>query len=110
MPLRIAASTPRASSHQQAKASPYYVFDRGMGEGYVIVCGDDAAAESILGYCDSGRFDYDQLPPAMQEWLDGYASQVEQLQARGAEKIFSDAFTGKTMNRPEFTKMLQQQF
>lgn len=33
--------------------------------------------------------------------------QVEQLQARGAEKIFSDAFTGKTVNRPEFTKLLQ---
>lgn len=32
--------------------------------------------------------------------------QVEQLEARGAQKIFSDAFTGKTMNRPEFTKLL----
>lgn len=74
-----------AAASPQAKASPYYVFDRGMGEGYVIVCGDDAAAESILGYCDSGRFDYDQLPPAMQEWLDGYASQVELLQARQQE-------------------------
>lgn len=33
--------------------------------------------------------------------------QRTKLKAAGAEKIYADAFTGKTMNRPEFTKMLE---
>ena len=60
----------------------YYVFDRGTSEGFVIVCGDDVAAESILGYCDSGSFDYEQLPPNMREWLDDYAQQIQRLQSQ----------------------------
>ena len=34
--------------------------------------------------------------------------QVQKLTAAGAEKVFSDAFTGKTMNRPEFNKLMQE--
>lgn len=60
--------------------SPYYVFDRAGGAGFVIVSGDDQASEPVLGYCDSGTFDYDQLPPNMREWLDGYAAQLTRLQ------------------------------
>ena len=59
---------------------PYYVFDRGDNEGFVIVSGDDQTI-SVLGYTDSGSFDYGQMPPAMQEWLDGYASQLARIQA-----------------------------
>mgnify|MGYP003369416076 CR=1 FL=1 len=32
--------------------------------------------------------------------------QVQKLTAAGAEKVFSDAFTGKTMDRPELKKLL----
>lgn len=59
--------------------SEYYVFNKGQNQGYVIVSGDDQT-EPILGYCDEGEFDYDRLPPAMQEWLDDYARQIELLQ------------------------------
>ena len=45
------------------KEAPYYVFDKGTHEGYIIVSGDDQT-EPILGYCDEGDFNYDQLPPA----------------------------------------------
>ena len=32
--------------------------------------------------------------------------QVQKLTAAGAEKVYADAFTGKTMSRPEFNKLL----
>lgn len=64
----------------QTAPEPYYVFDRGDSEGFVIVSGDDQTI-SVLGYCESGSFDYDQLPPALQEWLDDYAAQLARIQA-----------------------------
>lgn len=33
--------------------------------------------------------------------------QKAKLAAAGAEKVYADAFTGKTMNRPEFNKLLK---
>ena len=70
---------PRPVTGQQA-ADPYYVFDRGQNEGFVIVSGDDQTIP-VLGYTDSGTFDYEKLPPNMKEWLDGYARQLERIQA-----------------------------
>jgi hypothetical protein len=75
----VSMAATRRAQQQSGMAAPYYVFNRGMGEGFVIVSGDDATSHDILGYCDSGTFNYDQLPPNMQEWLDGYAQQIEQL-------------------------------
>ena len=59
--------------------TPYYVFDRGQNEGFVIVSGDDQTID-VLGYCDQGTFDYKQMPEAMREWLDDYAAQIAYLQ------------------------------
>lgn len=33
--------------------------------------------------------------------------QIKKLTAAGAEKVYSDAFSGKTMNRPEFNKLME---
>ena len=61
----------------------YYVFNAAQaGKGYVIVAADDRVP-AILGYSDSDTFDAQEVPPAMQDWLDGYALQVEAI-ARGA--------------------------
>lgn len=57
----------------------YYVFNRGTSEGFVIVSGDDRT-EPVLGYCDRGEFDYEQLPPQLQMMLDGYAHQIKAIQ------------------------------
>ncbi|MCR4994962.1 MAG: C10 family peptidase [Bacteroidales bacterium] len=57
----------------------YYVFNRGDNEGYVIVAGDDKV-DGVLGYTDSGEFDYEQLPCNMQYWLDKHAEYVAYLQ------------------------------
>ena len=57
----------------------YYVFDRGTDEGFVIASADDRTLP-VLGYCDQGSFDYDKLPDAMKEWLEGYAEELRYLQ------------------------------
>lgn len=59
--------------------SPYYVFDRGTNEGFIIVSGDDQTID-VLGYCEEGSFDYQQMPPNMKEWLDDYADQLVRIQ------------------------------
>ncbi|MCR5271288.1 MAG: leucine-rich repeat protein [Prevotella sp.] len=60
-------------------AEPYYVFNRGMNGGFVIVSGDDSTIP-VLGYTDSGEFDYTQAPPNLRDLLDDYARQITQIQ------------------------------
>ena len=60
---------PRKFTQMASTVDPYYVFNKGENDGYVIVTGDDQIVD-VLGYCDQGEFDYDQLPPNMREWLD----------------------------------------
>ena len=67
---------------------PYYVFNRGDQEGFIIVSGDDRTID-VLGYCDKGEFDYSQTPDAMKEWLDDYAQQIEYLQEHPTEPAAS---------------------
>lgn len=48
--------------------APYYIFNIGNREGFVIVSGDDNA-EPVLGYSDRGELDLDNMPTNMVEWL-----------------------------------------
>lgn len=52
-----------------------YVFSDN-GDGYVIVSADDVAAP-LLGYSDSGTLDKDNLPPALNYWLEYYAAEIK---------------------------------
>ena len=52
-----------------------YVFNNTDNKGYLVVSADDTA-RPLLGYSDSGSFP-EQLPPAMQWWLEEYARQIE---------------------------------
>ena len=54
---------------------PFYVFNAGDKNGFVIISGDDRA-QRILGYSDSGSFDYDNLPPQLDDILNRYADQI----------------------------------
>ena len=66
----------KAPSQDVSGTSAYYVFnaDRADG-GYVIVAGDDRVP-AVLGYSDNGTFDWNDIPEALQDWLDGYADQI----------------------------------
>ena len=61
----------RSRALPAADVDPYYVFNRGNGEGFIIVSGDDQT-EPVLGYCDKGSFDYSQTPDNMKSWLAEY--------------------------------------
>lgn len=82
--LTTALKAPRMSATPTGGQVAYYVFngDR-SNSGFIIVAGDDRAP-AVLGYSDNGTFDANAVPLAMQEWLDGYAAQIEDLD-KGAQ-------------------------
>ena len=53
-----------------------YVFNRGENAGFVIVSGDDATTQQVLGYSDNGRFDYENMPSNLQWWIAEYENQI----------------------------------
>ncbi len=57
----------------------FYVFNRGKGNGFIIVSGDDRA-EPVLGYAGRGAFMADSIPPNLRWWLEQYAVQIDALQ------------------------------
>ena len=61
---------------QEGDSDPViYAFNVDHDGGFVITSGDDAAIP-VLGYCEQGSFDGENLPPNLQEWLDGYAEEI----------------------------------
>ena len=75
---------PKQSTVKRAKAkgqvsenvtAPYYVFNNGDDQGFVIISGDDRA-KKILGYSDTGTFDCDNMPPQLAAMLDRYSEQI----------------------------------
>lgn len=52
-----------------------YLFDRGNNSGYLVLSADDSA-DAILGYCDEGTIDVNNMPPAMSFLLQSYADQI----------------------------------
>lgn len=62
--------------------SPYYIYSRGEGQGFVIVSGDDCLPQ-VLGYTESGDWDEDTAAPQLLGWLQAYADLVEDAQESG---------------------------
>lgn len=73
MPQRARLMAPGQSA---VDTPPYYIFNAGNGDGFIIVSGDDAAAP-VLGYSDKGAIDVDNLPDNMAAWLRLNALYVE---------------------------------
>ena len=72
----------------KAQAMPYYVFNTNDDNGFVIVSGDDRTAE-ILAYSDKGRFNADEIPENMSEWLRYYAHVIGSLKPTSSVKASS---------------------
>ena len=53
----------------------YYVFDRPDGEGFVVISGDDRA-QTVLGYTESGCFDFLSLSDNFKYWLSCYEKEL----------------------------------
>ena len=68
------------STDAETVNQPLYVYNFGNNNGWVLVAGDDRARAMVLGYSETGSFDYDQLCDAEKAWIDGYAEQISSLQ------------------------------
>lgn len=51
--------------------APYYVFNHGDAQGFIIVSSDDLLPE-IVGYTDSGEFDGGNMPEGLVAFMDAY--------------------------------------
>ena len=55
-----------------------YLFE-GANGGFVLVAADDAA-RPILGYSATSTLDPNNMPPALQQWLQAYQREIEGIQ------------------------------
>ena len=84
-PTRSAEAAPElAYTGVHGVLNTLYVFNN-EGGGFLVVSADDAAAP-LLGYSDTGSFDADAVPSAMQYWFDCYGAEIEQAVAGAIEK------------------------
>lgn len=105
---RRTATSTRRLAPAVAATSPYYIYSRGTGQGFVIVSGDDCLP-AILGYTESGDYDPALLPPHFFAWLDSYADLIERVQDAGGAPSRRDAkrLAPKGMeSRPEIPALL----
>ena len=61
----------------------FYVFNNAAGSGFVVV-GGDQRVPSILGYSNSGAFDYNRAPENLKWWLSQYSEQIHQTVAQAS--------------------------
>lgn len=66
------------------------IYNRGENQGYVIVSGDDCLPQ-ILGYTESGDFDENNLPPALEYMMNCWQKAVETAQETGMNTPVSSA-------------------
>ncbi|MBR5726611.1 MAG: C10 family peptidase [Muribaculaceae bacterium] len=82
--LKLLQKAPgRNATDVDAKAA-YYIFGGEQdNSGFVIVAGDDRVP-TVLGYSDHGKFDKDDIPPALEAMLEDYTAQIDAME-QGAE-------------------------
>ena len=76
--LRKASSVPMTLSWtaQQTDGTPaFYVFNRGLNQGFVIISADDNARE-ILGYSHTGHFEVANMPDHVRSWFSMYQEEI----------------------------------
>src|SRR5574344_2309778 len=60
----------------KSQSEELYAFNVGQGAGFVLVAGDDLVHSPVLGYCDEGSFNYDQLEGPAKDWVEDYAQTI----------------------------------
>lgn len=66
-----------AKAAKSGERVPYYIFNVGEGNGFVIVSGDDNTSHDVLAYSETGAFDMENLPDNVRYWLGFYEEQVK---------------------------------
>ena len=100
---RLMTSTPTVKWTHEVKNSSnaamaaYYIVN--TDKGYVIVAGDDRARD-ILAYGEGTLTDLNDLPEAMQLYLDKFQKQMEYLQAHPGLKVQKAIYRGGVSVEP----------
>ena len=86
--MQLAAQPKRltVTGQRTDQQPPYYVFNVGQNEGFVMVSGDDRTP-AILGYSEEGMMDLSQLPANLRYWLEEYERQMAQLDRVPAARV-----------------------
>ncbi|MDR0304514.1 MAG: C10 family peptidase [Chitinispirillales bacterium] len=66
-----------ASVKRKRDVAPFFIFNKGDGNGFIIVSANDVATP-VLGETDSGNFDENNLPPPFQWFLSCYEAQINE--------------------------------
>ncbi len=105
-PQRVAASGNLSANHLklQSTVGNLYVFSG--DEGFVVLPNEDAAP-ALLGYSDSGKFDFESNP-ALREWFEFYNQQLAFLKKLPAEKQALAKVSHK--NRAEIAPLLKTEW
>lgn len=91
----VLAKTVSASS---GKAGAY-IFTHSDSKGFAILSADDAIAP-VLGYSESGSIDVDNLPPALEWWIDQCSRKADYLQVLGKADVRINAPAGMQAVQP----------
>ena len=84
-----AGRTPMLVYTEEINAQPAaYLFDRGEGNGYLIVSADDEVAP-LLGYSDAGTIDVTDMPDGLRYWLGYYAAEIENVRTNGTVSVLA---------------------
>lgn len=73
-----------------AEQERFYVFDRGVNSGFVVVAGDDRLPQ-VLAYGAESDFSQVSLPSNVQYWVDEMNRQIEYLQSHDGAVAYKPA-------------------
>ena len=68
---------------QKGEPDIYILNAREKGKGFVILSGDTQTGDAVLGYSDTGEFDYENAPANAKAWVDGYAKGIKAMRLQG---------------------------
>ena len=82
--------------------SPLYVFNSDGNGGYVVIAGDDALDNPVVGWADDGNLDEKHLSPALRGLLQEYQRQMEflRLHPASARKAMGEGNDAKVVVAP----------
>ena len=83
------SSAPGASSLRlayTAEQGRFYIYNRGEGNGFVVVAGDDRLPQ-VLGYGTTGAFSLTGIPEAMQDWMAEMDREISYLQSNSGVAV-----------------------
>ena len=66
-----------AKSISKPDKNCFFVFNKGVQNGFIIVAADDCVQTSILGYSNSGEYDFENAPENFNWWMEQYQREID---------------------------------